>query len=136
MDFQKEIESISELGEELQRDIGGFLDEKKETLTVEEIDVLIKKFEFYIQKFNQKAKDLASGLNLSKDQIDELSTNPENLNIKELEPLIDLKKKIEEFQKNLTKGMLTYQDKLLLKKELEDKQKHKLKSSRKNWIPS
>jgi hypothetical protein len=136
MDFQKELDGLSLLIDEIENDVGGFLQDKTEDLNTQEIETLIKKFEFYIEKMNEKVGGFAQSLNLSKEQLDDLSNDPENLNLQELEPLIEMQKKIEEFKKSLTKNLFDHQNQLIIKKEQDSKKQHTLKTSKKNWIPS
>ena len=136
MDFQKELDGLAALIDEIQQDVGGFLQDKTEELNAQEIEELIKKFELYIGKMNEKVETMAQSLNLSKEQLDELSKDPQKQNIKELEPLKEMQKKIEDFQKSLTKNLFEHQNQLIIKKEQDVKKQHTLKTAKKNWIPS
>jgi hypothetical protein len=136
MDVQKEYEAFGKLVEEMQKDTQSFIKDPNQDFTIQEIEDIIKKFEYYIQKINEKASFLASEMNISKDEFDEISKNLEKGLIKEFEPLVELKNKVDEFKNKLTKEILNRKDQLQVKKELEEKHKHKLSSGRKNWIPS
>ena len=68
MDLQKQLDGLSLFIEEIQKDVGGFLNDKIEELNAKEIEVLIKKFEFYIQKMNEKVESVAKDLNFNKQE--------------------------------------------------------------------
>lgn len=136
MDLQKELDGLSLFIEEIQKDVGGFLNDKIEELNAKEIEVLIKKFEFYIQKMNEKVESVAKDLNFNKEQLEELTKNPENQNIEEFESLREMQKRIQDFQESLTKNLFEHQNQLIIKNEQDSKKQRTLKATKKNWIPS
>lgn len=138
MEYQKEIEEITNIIEEIRETLNFPLEEvksgKNQNLAMEDMEVLLNRTQEIIDKLNQKANEISAKMGLSREELSRLIEEPANFNSEEWQAMQTMRKQVDEFHKSLMQAIFQQKNENLIQTSRDEQKKQALKG-RKNWIP-
>lgn len=138
MEFQKEIEEITNIIEEIKEAVNFPLEEmnssKSQNITIEDMEVLLSRTQGIIDQLNQKASAISTKMGMSREELSRMIEDPANFGSDEWQAIQAMRQKVDEFHKSLMQSIFQQKNENLINATREEQKKQALKG-RKNWLP-
>lgn len=133
MELTKEMQEITDLLEKAKMTMEK--EANKEDLTIEDLERLITMAQDVLNQLNEKSNEIIEKSGFSKEELEKMAADSKNFSSEDLAIITQVREQSENLRKSLEKTIFAQQNDLIIKQEQDEKKQHKLKKTRKNWMP-